>query len=210
MCTGSHPFIPAENTARVEMIYSASGTRIENVFHFQSDVPWTAASLEELTHQVFTGWLGDMQAVQSQGATLEMIRAVDIDVEDGNVFEYTGFTPNQGSIANPIMPGNVTLSIKFGSTRTGRSYRGRMYFIGLVENATTGNVVETSYRDDIVANTQSLFTEVQDGMPGVQHVIVSYCNNGAWRTTAAVTPVATYSADVNVDSQRRRLNGRGT
>jgi hypothetical protein len=41
-------------------------------------------------------------------------------------------------------------------------------------------------------------------------VVVSYYNNGAWRLTATITPIISFAfADLAIDSQRRRLPGRG-
>jgi len=43
-----------------------------------------------------------------------------------------------------------------------------------------------------------------------QLVVVSYYNSGAWRTTAVATPIINFGfADLAIDSQRRRLVGRG-
>jgi hypothetical protein len=52
---------------------------------------------------------------------------------------------------------------------------------------------------------------IADDLPDAVHVVVSRYHLGAPRVTGIATPVITYLAtDNNVDSQRRRLTGRGT
>jgi len=113
-----------------------------------------------------------------------------------------------GGIGAASIAGNVALAIKFGTGLSGRSHRGRVYLAGLPENAVTGNEITPTYRTTLVTAVAN-FAGGVTGIMDAAHVIVSTCQDGAWLTNAEVTPVNSYSADVYVDSQRRRLTGRG-
>lgn len=111
-----------------------------------------------------------------------------------------------GVLAN-AMPGNVTVSVKKGSGLTGRSARGRLYFIGMVaadlqanENLLTvvaSDAIEAAVEAARVAITATVWTAA----------IVSRFTAGLPRTPTGTTFEWTETDVVNlsVDSQRRRL-----
>jgi hypothetical protein len=107
------------------------------------------------------------------------------------------------------LPSNVTLAISFRTGFRGRSFRGRAYAVGLTEGQVTGDsvsdAVATAYRE----HWEAFIASVQTDFPGASLAIVSRCQDGAWLTTATVTPVETVLVDPTVDSMRKRLKGRG-
>jgi hypothetical protein len=69
--------------------------------------------------------------------------------------------------------------------------------------------VGASYANDFVTAVNQMIVDLA-GL-GWTLVIVSRQHNKVARTTAEVTPILTATVvDYNVDSQRRRLTGRGT
>lgn len=208
MCTGSHPFIPAENTAYVQIVQSMFGQTVVNDFHFQKIDPWSRQDIADLADAASTAWAGAPQAQQSTGIALQFVRATDIGVDNSWQTEDYGDTGETGELTAPAEPGNVALAIKFTTGHAGRSYRGRIYFAGLDSTLVTGNEVDSGYRDDIVSAIELFVSDVETAM-ACEHVVVSYCQEGEWLTDAVVTEITDYGADVFVDSQRRRLTGRG-
>jgi len=208
MCTGSHPFIPATNVAKVDVVQELFGETVVNSFYFRQPTPWTATTIQNLAENAADAWSGNIQAVQSVDLRTNFVRATDIGVENSYQYE-TPFLPDpNGDLAGESFPGNVALAVKFSTGLSGRSHRGRVYLAGIVATGRVGNTIITDYRDDLVAGVSG-FISSTIGENDAEHVIVSYCQDGAWLTEAEVTPVTSYTADTNLDSQRRRLAGRG-
>lgn len=203
MCTGPHDFIPASNTAKVEMRYTLLGQPAMNVFYFQGSTNWTLVTLEALANAVEAEWLSNIQGLQHAGVTLNSIVCTDVEVEDGLQFENNVGTA--GTREGAALPNNVTIAISFRTGFSGRSRRGRLYHMGLVEPDVTDNSVGVLVGAALLSNYGNFFSEIASTTT-TQHVIVSYCNNGDWRTDALITPVASYVlTDTTVDTQRKRL-----
>lgn len=208
MCTGSHPFISADKTAYVQIVQSLFEQTVVNGFYFQKADSWTRDDIVDLATAASTAWVGDPQAAQSQDITLTLVRATDVEVDNSFQTETFVDAGSAGQLTHPSEPGNVALAVKFTTGRAGRSFRGRIFFSGLDTLVVTGNSVDAGYRDDIVDNLVSFIEAVNTAM-GSKHVVVSYCQEGVWLTDAVVTEVLGYGADLFIDSQRRRLTGRG-
>jgi hypothetical protein len=200
-------FIPVPNTARVRMVYDLFGQKVMNVFYWEQATPFTTSDLAVLNNAIKTAWEDNVQAVQSNDLTLSFLEATALDSAAG--FQETLLVDEVGGAAVAAMPGNVTWAIKFASGLTGRSQRGRMYFLGLHETDVTGNAVVSSAAALILAAYEGFFGDVATAT-GATHVVVSYCALGVWRSTGQTTPITAYiNVDDLVDSQRRRLTGRG-
>jgi len=207
MCTGTHPFIPVADTARVRMVYSYLGEEVMNVFYWKGDAPLIASDLSGLVDEVHTAWAANQKAHQLTGLTLLFIEATALDTDGGA--QVTLPVNETGIIAGAGYPGGVTIAIKFSSGLSGRSNRGRMYWTGIGESQASGNVLLDAVATAFVADMTNFFDAVETAT-GLTHVVVSYCNDGAWRTTGVATPIISYLlVDKNLDSQRRRLAGRG-
>jgi hypothetical protein len=134
-------------------------------------------------------------------------------LQSENAIQITfGVTPGTvvGSNAGAALPNNVTACVSLRSNFAGRSARGRLYWQALTETQVVGNTIDTSVAGDIVAAVQAI--DVAMTGLGYELSIVSYINNGAPRVGG---PVYFFVSDIlmtdfTVDSQRRRLPGRGT
>ncbi len=208
MCIGTHPFIPAENTVKVEMVYNTPGGIAENTLYFADATSWDASDVGVIAGEIKAWWEDTIRNWQSTGVSLAKVRAQDISVEDGNFWEYTAGLPEAGLGATAVLPQNVTGAIKFSTGRAGRSYRGRNFFVGLGEAYVTGDTIDST----LIAGVMTGYEGLDD--PAViskgHQVVVSYCQNGEWLTDAVVTAVNGRSFDNTVDSQRRRLTHRGS
>lgn len=111
-----------------------------------------------------------------------------------------------GGVATSGLPGNVTFSVKKSSGLTGRSARGRMYWIGIPDNKLAPNenqltaVYAGEVEDAVEAMRAAISATIWDA------VIVSRFLDGALRATGATFSwIATVAVNENIDSQRRRL-----
>ena len=213
MCTGPRGFIPAEDTARVELIYLLDGQRLENVFYIQGISAWTAENLLDLATNAANRWAADMANLLSDQLSLVMVRATSLNSESDFGVEYEPDPIPTGEVTGGSMPNNVTLTTKFVSGLTGRSRRGRVYTPGIPRSSvgtSAVNEVTPVLAGDFSSSWANFFTNLI-GLTdnAVAHVVASFCGDKEWRTTALLTPILSYTTNVTLDSQRRRLPERG-
>lgn len=200
--------IELPDCARMVMQYSCFGQTIENVFYFQRSGGYDGTALDDLNAAATTSWTANIRPHLPGAITLETITstgtecvapAQDIDVVGaagsnvGAVFETTG----------------QTFAIKFGTALAGRSYRGRMYWPVLMASEVNDAKLSAVFAGQIRSGVEDFFADILADT-GDQHVIASYVHDCEWRDTGVATNVTSYSyTDLNLDSQRRRLPGRG-
>jgi len=209
MCEGPHPYIPAINTAKVELVYSVLGEICENVLHFTAVTPWDATSLLQLCADVKTAWNDNVKANLSTSASLEKIRATDLATATGASVEYTTGLPITGTIGNAVTNTMQTVVTKLTTDGRGRSRRGRIYNIGIPDNAVTNNQITTTYAGQLTTAWNDFRSDILASTSAAPLTIVSYCQNKFWLAEAEAYAVTGASTDIYVDSQRRRGHGRG-
>lgn len=202
-------FIATENVAQVELRFFAAGQQVENTLYFYNPDGVGLAGLIDITDQVGEWWDLHIQPLQGGGVTVLEIYGTDLTAQDAATYtnlEKEGMTG--GATATPILPGNATICVSFRTVGRGRSARGRNYFIGLTEGVVTENTVGSVTVSAIEDAYNALITHVT---PPWQWIVLSRYHNGAPRAEGLIQPViAALCVDPYVDSQRRRLTGRGT
>ena len=203
------PFIPVPNTFKVQLVYSLYNQRCENVLYVKSGAGLTNADADRIEGVFAAWWNNTYRALISSYCSLVLIVIDALDAITGLHREYTtGWTPT-GSNATAALPGGTTTAIKHATGVRGRSFRGRSYVVGLATNDIASGLVITTKRDSLQAAFNTLRTNLAADAAGDQLVVVSFMENGVWRAQGLATPVVSSSAHQNVDSQRRRLIGRG-
>lgn len=114
----------------------------------------------------------------------------------------------QGAAVGASLPGNCCLTVKFNTQQRGRSGRGRNYVGGLREADVNGNAVNNFFLNAVFTGYNAL---VSTPPPGWEWVVVSHFLDKEPREFGfAQTVISASVVDANVDSQRRRLSGRGS
>jgi hypothetical protein len=207
----SRPFIPVPNCASVELIYLANGQTLENIIHVHKGSPYSGADLITLRTAV-NSWDAATWATQrSAFCTLQRIRTKALDSLGSPMEDFSLPTPRGGAVGAGTLPNNVTWCIKLNTGLTGRCFRGRLYFPGItLGHLNTGNFNEIAAASgtSIVNALNTLITNLATA--GSTVGVVSYMVGGAWRSTGVFTAATGWSSiDLHLDSQRRRLTGRG-
>lgn len=198
-------FQAVPDCAEVVIKYTGAFQDMVNVVHASLSGGYDLADLTALADAVdaavATNWLplqdNDFNYVNTTVRGLAVENDQEVVNNDGAA---------AGGIAGSAQPGNVTLSVKRTSGLTGRSARGRLYWIGMpaVQLAANKNTVTQAAADDITDAIDDI--RIAINATAWTPAIVSRFTGGAKRTTGIFFNwVDTVCVNLNMDSQRRRL-----
>lgn len=198
----------ATNTARVDMFFRQDGQQVMNSHHFFNGSGWDAGSLNNLAQGVYQWWVDDVRGQVANTVQLVGVVASDLTPGSGLQAAVTTGLPIAGGKNSPALPNNVTLAVKKATGFAGRSFHGRTFFIGLTEDAVTGNTVDPVVVGTLVTAFDNLKEPLGPLIPA-DLCVLSLVADGVERPDGICTTVTGISVDGTVDSQRRRLPGRG-
>jgi len=202
------PFIPAENTARIIMGFTQAGQQVMNQFYAKFPTQPDKDDLSALAVVIKNWYVDFLEDLQSTSVSLVRIELTDITEEAGQQVIYTSGLPLSGNDNGTPLPNNVTVSTKLTTGFSGRSKRGRQYFIGLVNTQLADpNHLLTGMVTALQTAYSALIDAISDA--GWTMVIASFISGGSPRITAELTEVISSSVNATLDSQRRRLPERG-
>jgi len=202
------PFVPAPGVVQVNVVFQLFGQRVENVWEVVPTGTIDAPLLQDIA-DTFRTWVEDEYLpLISNDALFLLVEAKDVSEATGATAVSAPLAPVNGGSANASMPGGTSLAVSLRTALGGRSFRGRKYLFGLANSQVVGNQVGVSSANDFVGAINLLIGQLNTA--GFPLVIVSRFANKVARTSAINTPVTVATlVDYNVDSQRRRLTGRG-
>lgn len=208
-------FIPAENTARVTVVMTLHNSIVENVYHVNRGDAWDVGDLTDLAN-VFITWYNDEWApISSADLQFQRVQVRDMTTEEAPGVEVA-FPPLSGGdvTLSGALPGNVTVAVKHVTGLTGRSRRGRTFITGMPNSSLVGNAINSGYQDAIQAAFTTLLASIATAgfgwvVASFYHGVEPLSGRPIPRLTALLTPIIGVTVDPNVDSQRRRLTGRG-
>lgn len=198
-------FQSVPDTAEIVVNYTANGENFVNVMAAQLIGGYDLADLTSLADIVDAAVVANWRTIQSVDYTYvnTVVRGLEFE-NDEEVTNNDG--TGVGDVAGDSLPGNVTFSVKKGSGKTGRSARGRLYWIGLAASDldTNENLVKVASVTAIVAGVEAMRVAINTS--AFAAVIVSRFNAGVARSPAITFNwTETVAVNNNVDSQRRRL-----
>lgn len=201
-------FQPVPNTASVEFVYWNGKSYAENVLHYKRPVAWTLFDMQTFAAQLRAWYVAEVKPIAPATLFLSKIIIKDLTTQFGTAIEYTAGMPLPGDNGSPMAPMNVTAAVKLVTGLRGRSYRGRVYVVGLTKTSVEGDVLT----GDAVANWKGIYEsllaeKIEAGDPG--WCVVSRWENLVPRVEGLATPIVSIEVEPTVDSQRRRLLGRG-
>ncbi len=202
-------FVPVPDVVQVEFRCEMDGQLVENRWHVDCLHEPTADDLTNIANNVATVLTNDWKPQMPADVTLREIHLRSLHAL--NHLEHTAlFTVGTvGGLANPLLPSNVSVCVSLRSQFTGRSARGRLYWIGLTENDVSFSTISATRLTGIVAAVQAMIDALVAA--SFRWCIVSYRSGGIPRPGGPVKFIVETALVVDdvVDSQRRRLPGRG-
>lgn len=205
------PFQPVPDTAQFRMQFTLNTEQCENVFHCKSEDAWDSTKLNLVAGTFGNWWISEMRGLAHTGLTLRRVIGTDISVEGGDSVEWNEGLPVAGTGGSGAgLPNNCTLAVKWGTGHAGRGFRGRTFHMGLSSGQLSApNTVDSTVLNNIREGYDALRTALDNVVLNCEFSVVSRYYNGAIRMPALATPITGVSIENILDSQRRRLPGRG-
>lgn len=201
-------FIPVPNTVMVEIRGVLFGQQVENTLYFLNNIgDPDLTAMEDLANDLFAWVATPFSDNLSTEYGFREIYVTNLTSSTSPTFALP--IAGTGSVTGASLPSSSCICMSFRTAERGRSGRGRNYVSGLAEDEVTGNTLALSRADALRDAYAAIPTALVSG--DWTWVIVSRYSNGAPRATGLVIPVTTVTyADRFLDSQRRRLTGRGS
>jgi hypothetical protein len=203
------PFVPNGNVAMVELRMVIDGQKVENTLYFSGEPPLTPTTLNDLAVIVESWWADNISPILSTTLSLNEIVVTSLASETAPQIVFTTGLPDTGGNANAALPNNVSWAIKFNTANRGRSGRGRNFIVGLTEEVVSASQLNVITAAQLVDGYLDLLADLSGG--DWTWVVYSRFEDKVERTTGLAQEVISVGyTDLIVDSQRRRLPGRGT
>lgn len=191
----------APTVCRVAIVMQRDTRQVINTFHVEKLAGWSLSDLVALAAAVHTWW-----STYYKPMTTAMYGLVQIQCRVYNPVAPLAYDLNispteVGTRPGQAEAGNVTLSMSERTGLAGRKYRGRMYLAGVSETDTNTNDFVASTLVTLAAN--ALANLITGGLPAGNILTIFH------RGTNTTTDVIAYVIENIIDSQRRRLPGRG-
>lgn len=209
------PFVPVANVALAELRMTLESQDVENTLWFRFGSTPTAAMLTDLNNELLAWWIDAYAPLVSTAVSLREIVCTDQTSATGPQVSLPAPPGSDGTDSAPPLPNNVTLAVSFRTALRGRSFRGRNYIVGITEDSNTGSEVTGAYASAVSAAYEQLLSG--GGVLGDEIWVVASRFSGVDvnghpipRVAGISTPITSVVVvDLTIDSQRRRLPGRG-
>lgn len=202
-------FVPAPNVVEVHFRGTFDGERVENRIHVDCLTEPTAAICQSIAAAAGAWWVAEAKGYAASNVYMREVYCKSL--HEANAAEATYvFTPaSAGTATGDSLPNNVSLAISLRTGLTGRSARGRWFWYGFTE----GQVDASRVNPTTVGILQGALTQLLADITALGYlwIVCSFRTNNAPRTGGPVYfPITVITiVDPVVDSQRRRLPGRG-
>lgn len=188
-----------------------------------SDVMLNTFYLKDTSEAIFEDYPGVRDAIEAavnadlKAATGQSVTYIGVELEDVRTVpfggDYFGFSaPIAGTIATGVqLPSSASFAIKKHSASLGRSFRGRWYWpLGMTGELDSADHLSAAVAGAKVTALTNFQASIEAALADTTMGFVSYFAGGAVRAAGLFNAITEWSyVDQYVDSQRRRLAGRG-
>lgn len=200
-------FQSVPDTAQITIVYTLNGEACVNTLYAEKVGGYSVGDLQALADQVDVQVDGTWLAQQPPEASYLRTEVRGLDLENDLTAEAST-NAGPGVAATNTLPNQVTFAVRKSSGKTGRSARGRLYWIGIP----AGKLQTTDENRLLAAYVTSLVDAVDDQRSGIDAVtgwdavLVSRFQGGVKRGTGKTFPwLTTSSVNDVIDTQRGRL-----
>jgi hypothetical protein len=201
-------FIPVPNGIQLCFLFTTDSQKWQFCLTLQKSAG--APEDTDLQQAVADGsswWLSFLKTALQGGTSLSEIVATDLTAQGAPQFRTT--VNEAGTGAGTALPAGSCIVVSHRTAKRGRSYRGRSFLSGLSSSQQASPNKLLPATAAAIAGGFAALKVLLDGH-GLDHVVASRAHNGAVTNPAEANEVINYVVDTAIDSQRRRLEGRGT
>lgn len=198
------------NTAQILLQYTQYAEVTENVLYATNTDAITTDDLDELRDAV-ADWAQGVWMPQMPNTTrLTAVVITDLTTTSGER-QTEVFNPSVVGSLGASLPNNVTISIEKVIAERYRGGHGRLYVPGLSSQVISGNELNADFGATLVTKLNDLKTAVSAAGDNTWVLsTVRTDNTDPLAPVKTTRPILNFKlADRHLDSQRRRLTGRG-
>ena len=153
------PFIPIPDTAEVAVRVLQDGQNLANVGMFAIRASPPPPSCKPSPARPSPFWQDQLRPLVPGTVQLLEVSVVDQSEEGGIAALLAPSSNNAGTSTSPAMPNATTIAVKKNTGRAGRSYRGRVYHVGLTEIQVQDNRITPPRRQLLILPTARLLPD---------------------------------------------------
>lgn len=198
-------FQSVPETAEVALIFNQNGEPMQNTFHGRLPGGYGTTELEALATAVDAAVGLHFLPILPTSCSYIKTEVRGLEFENDQVVENVD-SSGPGAVAVVEAPNNVSFAVKKLSGLTGRSARGRVFWVAFPQTAfeSDTNFLTNAHRLAVVGAVDNVRVAIVGA--GWNPVIVSRFAGGAKRPTGVTFPWTVVSTtDDRVDTMRRRL-----
>jgi len=204
--TTTPPCVDAPAIAKVALVGNRDTRQWVNVFHVhKTSGVIVAADLQPIAQAFYSWWHTFMRAQLPAAILLDVIQVRKLDRGNPLALDYTSNLPEAGSgqsTNDSLLPADATITTSWRTGLAGRKYRGRNYLPALtIGSVTQDDRINSNLIAKMTATALNYIGSI-NGIGGFTPCIY-HCNTGLQ------DEVISFVIDAIIDSQRRRLPGRG-
>lgn len=202
-------FVETPNIVEVQFRCTFQGSQTMNRIHVNVMHEPTEADCIAVASDCAGWWVDNVAALVNVSLALREVYVKSLATQPGPEATFSAGLPLTGSLSGEALPANCSLAVSLRSNLTGRSSRGRWFWQGFEEGQCNGSIVSSGTIASIDAAMTNLADVIDSG--GWTWTIVSYFSEGVPRPGGPVyfSVQDILLVDNVIDSQRRRLPGRG-
>lgn len=203
-------FVGKANCVQANFRFTLDEQLCENTLYFEYkggtlDVPAMAVLGDDL----ISWWNTEIRPAVTSSVTFREVYLTDLTTQTSPTLTATTGLPTTGGEAKSSLPNNSAACISFRTSGRGRSSRGRNYIMGLSEDSVVQNSITAAKQNFLVTGYEALM-DAATYTDDWTWIVYSRFENNNPRPEALIAPVdAVVFTDNIIDSQRRRLPGRG-
>ena len=174
-------------------------------FHYDRLLPPSPTECVEVATNFWAAIQSSWNGLHSTTVNAYDVTCKDISFAGGAIGIYYIPQPHPGAYTGTAAPANVAGVISWRTGVASRSGRGRTYICGVSQTAVTGSLFVSTWLTAaaVFATVVAAFTNSGGSLTPLRFHIVSFTHEFS-------NPVSSFIVDNFVDSQRRRLIGRGS
>lgn len=200
---------PVPDTVAINVRGTLLGQQVENTFYGKYIAVPDETELQDLADAVADYWVENAIQYLPAGWLGREVYVRDLSAPITVQATSLGILGEVGGLTGDTLPSLSTKAFARRSGLTGRSSRGRIYWMGLSEAYVSLNLVGTELIGLIIDALEGLDTLLSTA--GYTPVIVSRVQNGVVLTTPQTYPVTGWiTTALDVDTRRSRKPGKGS